>query len=74
MPFFCSSLAFCVTLFCTEAAIAMTILLLRRSKLIGGELGGPTLIKRLSSALLFFLWIFYILMTTLETYGVVKGF
>lgn len=68
------SLAFCVTLFCTEAAVAIALLLLRRSKVVGGELGGPVVLKRLTSAIFFLLWIIYISMAALEAYGVIEGF
>ena len=74
MPNSFSSLAFCVTLFCTEALFAVAILLLRRSKAIGGELGGERIPKLLTSAFLFGLWIFYITMTSLEAYDIVEGF
>ncbi|CAG9763896.1 unnamed protein product [Ceutorhynchus assimilis] len=68
------SLAFSVTIFCSEAAVAILILLLRRSKSIGGELGGPTASKLLTSLVLFGLWIVYLVLSTLEAYGVIKGF
>lgn len=68
------SLAFSVTLFCTEAVIAIAIILLRRSKLFGGELGGPVIAKYTTSAFMFSLWIIYITLSTLEVYGVIKGF
>lgn len=70
------SLAFSVTLFCTEAVIAIIILLVRRNKTIGagGELGGSQTSKYVSGALLFGLWIIYLVMSSLEAYGVIKGF
>ncbi|XP_060520508.1 sodium/calcium exchanger 3 isoform X2 [Cylas formicarius] len=68
------NLAFSVTIFCTEAAVAILILVLRRSKVVGGELGGPTCLKYATSALLFSLWILYLLLSTLEAYGIIKGF
>lgn len=65
-----------MTLFCSEAVIAIIIILARRVKAIGGggELGGPALGKYISSALLFGLWIIYLVMSSLEAYGVIKGF
>ena len=72
--FFVFSIAFSVTLFCSEALIAIVILLLRRSKKVGGELGGPRNIKIVSSIILFSLWIIYLLVSTLEAYGVIHGF
>ena len=40
--------------------------------MIGGELGGPKLSKNVSAVFLFMLWGFYILMSTLKAYGVIK--
>ncbi|XP_073815749.1 sodium/calcium exchanger 3 isoform X3 [Musca autumnalis] len=68
------TIAFSVTLFCSEALIAILILMLRRSKSVGGELGGPKKIKYISSGILFSLWVIYLLVSTLEAYGVIKGF
>lgn len=72
--FLCSSLAFSVTLFCSEACVAILILLLRRNKAVGGELGGPKVIKYITASLLFGLWVIYLVMSSLEAYGVIKGF
>ncbi|XP_046428182.1 sodium/calcium exchanger 1 isoform X2 [Neodiprion fabricii] len=68
------NLAFSVTLFCTEACFVIIVLLLRRAKNIGGELGGPLVPKYLTSIFLFSLWIFYLVMSTMEAYGVISGF
>ncbi|XP_056647141.1 sodium/calcium exchanger 3 isoform X2 [Diorhabda sublineata] len=68
------NLAFSVTIFCTEAALVIIVLVLRRSKYIGGELGGPTYIKYFTSAVFFSLWIVYLIMSSLEVYGVIHGF
>ncbi|XP_031629723.1 sodium/calcium exchanger 1 isoform X2 [Contarinia nasturtii] len=69
------NLAFSVTLFCSEAVIAIIILLARRMKVFGGgELGGPGWSKYISGILLFGLWIIYLVMSSLEAYGVIKGF
>merc|ERR1712142_1461151 len=43
------SLGFSVTIFCTEAVIAILILLLRRNPAVGGELGGPKAVKTVTS-------------------------
>jgi hypothetical protein len=71
---FLFSLAFSVTIFCSEALVAICILLIRRSKLIGGELGGPKLFKYITSLVLIALWLVYLLLASLEAYGVIKGF
>lgn len=66
------SLAFSVTLFCSEAVVAIIILLLRRSKAVGGELGGPPVIKYITATALISLWLIYLLMSSLEAYGVIN--
>ncbi|CAF0879782.1 unnamed protein product [Adineta steineri] len=63
------SLSFSVTLFCTFAAVAVTILLLRRLKCFGGgELGGPMKWRIISSLLFLSLWITYLVLSGLENY------
>lgn len=67
------SLAFSVTLFCTTAVLAMAVMMMRRSKFIGGELGGPRGYKIATSCLFVALWLFYVLMSSLEAYGYIEG-
>lgn len=67
-------MAFSVTLFLSGAFVAIAILLLRRSKRIGGELGGPNPYKYGTSIVLFGIWISYLVASSLEAYGVIKGF
>lgn len=71
--FYLNSLAFSVTLFCVEALVAIAVMMIRRHPKIGGELGGPRVAKKVTSAFLVFLWFFYVLMSTLEAYGVVPS-
>merc|ERR1711997_1240511 len=66
------SLGFSVTIFCVEALLAIIILMLRRNPAVGGELGGPKSVKTVSSGLFVFFWIFYVLLASLEAYGVIK--
>uniref|UniRef100_T1H5N0 Sodium/calcium exchanger membrane region domain-containing protein n=1 Tax=Megaselia scalaris TaxID=36166 RepID=T1H5N0_MEGSC len=61
-------LGFSVTLFCIEAVVAIIILLIRRNKCIGGELGGPPIPKYICSAILFSLWLIYLTLSSLEAY------
>jgi len=61
------TLTFAVILFCVEACIAISILLLRR-KYAGGELGGPRKIKIASSIFFIFLWVFYLAMSIAKGY------
>ncbi|XP_034941333.1 sodium/calcium exchanger 1 [Chelonus insularis] len=68
------NLAFSVTIFCSEACIVIMVLMFRRSKAIGGELGGPVRAKICTSVFLFSLWLLYLILSTLEAYGVISGF
>ncbi|XP_049781705.1 sodium/calcium exchanger 1-like [Schistocerca cancellata] len=68
------NMAFSVTIFCTEAAVAIMILVLRRSKMVGGELGGPKCIKWTTTCVLLSLWLIYLILSSLEVYDVIKGF
>ncbi|XP_052769967.1 sodium/calcium exchanger 1-like isoform X2 [Mya arenaria] len=68
------TLAFSVTLFCIEGVVAMAILMFRRKKSIGGELGGPKNSKIATSVIFLFFWIFYILMSAMVAYCYVPGF
>merc|ERR1711910_284642 len=66
------SLGFSVTIFCIEALLAIVILLIRRNPAVGGELGGPKSFKTVSSGIFVFFWIFYVLLASLEAYGVIN--
>jgi solute carrier family 8 (sodium/calcium exchanger) len=69
------NLAFSVTLFCSCAAVAIGVLVLRRwRRVVGGELGGPARYKVPTTVLFVALWLFYVIMSSLEVYGVVKSF
>lgn len=63
-------LAFSVFIFLIVACICFVILIIRRLT-IGGELGGPTAPKYVSAACCITLWVFYILMSTLQAYEVI---
>lgn len=65
-------MAFSVTLFCSEACIAIMILLIRRHPKIGGELGGPRAAKYITATALIGLWLIYLIASSLEAYGVIK--
>uniref|UniRef100_A0A2P2HZ93 Sodium-calcium exchanger n=1 Tax=Hirondellea gigas TaxID=1518452 RepID=A0A2P2HZ93_9CRUS len=67
------NLAFSVTLFCVEAVVAIAIMMMRRHPKIGGELGGPRGPKVATSCFLFFLWLFYVVLSTFEAYGFIPG-
>jgi len=63
-----------VTLFCTEAFVVVIVLMLRRNKSIGGELGGPPVAKYVTGTVLIGLWVFYIVISSLEAYDIIEGF
>jgi len=66
------SLGFSVTVFCIEATCAVLILLARRHPAVGGELGGPKLFKTISSGIFVFFWVFYVMISAMEAYGVIE--
>lgn len=68
------SLGFSVTVFCILAVICIAVMMLRRVKRVGGELGGPRNIKRATSGFMFLLWIIYIILSSLQYYGHIPGF
>lgn len=68
------SLGFSVTVFCAEAVVAILIMLVRRSKPIGGELGGPFGPKVATSIFFLSLWILYLVLSSMENYCYIEGF
>lgn len=69
------SLAYSVTIFCSCAGVAILVMLLRRRPAFGGgELGGPAKTKYPTVVLFIFLWLLYVVMSSLEAYDVVEGF
>ena len=67
------SLGFSVALYCGLAAVAIVVLLLRRSKAVGGELGGP-MKYRIPTSLLFLLcWLIFVLVYSLQVYGYINA-
>ncbi|XP_042876500.1 sodium/calcium exchanger 1-like isoform X2 [Penaeus japonicus] len=67
------NLAFSVTLFCVEAAVAIIVMMIRRHPSIGGELGGPRIPKIITTCFLAFLWVFYVFMSSLEAYDIIPS-
>nr|XP_046914967.1 sodium/calcium exchanger 3-like [Dermatophagoides farinae]XP_046914975.1 sodium/calcium exchanger 3-like [Dermatophagoides farinae]XP_046914982.1 sodium/calcium exchanger 3-like [Dermatophagoides farinae]XP_046914989.1 sodium/calcium exchanger 3-like [Dermatophagoides farinae]XP_046914997.1 sodium/calcium exchanger 3-like [Dermatophagoides farinae]XP_046915005.1 sodium/calcium exchanger 3-like [Dermatophagoides farinae]XP_046915013.1 sodium/calcium exchanger 3-like [Dermatophagoides farina len=67
------SLGFSVLLYCICAFICAAVLMIRRAYL-GGELGGPIIPKITTVSFFVFLWLFYLIMSTLEAYGYIQGF
>lgn len=66
------SLAFSVTMFCTFAVLAIALMMFRRIKRIGGELGGPSNWRIFTSVIFFGLWVLYLTLSTLECYGIIR--
>jgi len=67
------ALAFSVFVFLIVAVICFVVIVARRV-FIGGELGGPDVSKYWTGFFLFFLWFVYILLSTLQAYGIISGF
>ncbi|XP_053945872.1 sodium/calcium exchanger 1-like isoform X2 [Anastrepha ludens] len=68
------SLLFSTLLYLIGALVAFCILLYRRKKSIGGELGGPVKLKWFHGMSFILLWIIYIIISTLEAYHIIPGF
>lgn len=70
------SLGFSITIFTVVAILAVALILARRylSFFGRGELGGPVVPGYISAAFLVFLWVVYILLSSLESYGIIPGF
>ncbi|XP_050391530.1 sodium/calcium exchanger 1 [Patella vulgata] len=68
------SLSFSVVLYTVCALIAIALLMVRRYTSIFGraELGGPKVTKYVCAVFLIFLWIFYVIMSSLQVYGHIK--
>lgn len=67
------SLGFSVMIFCIFAVVAIFVLMLRRHHLVGGVLGGPMKYKLPTTIFLVFLWVMYIVLSSLESYCHFKG-
>lgn len=68
------TLAVSVTLFCVLAFCCMIVLMLRRIKAVGGELGGPQKYKIPTSIFFFSLWMTYLLISGLVAYCHIPSF
>jgi solute carrier family 8 (sodium/calcium exchanger) len=56
------------------AIIAVVLLIVRRCDAVGGELGGPMKYKLPTTFLLVGCFILYILLSSMEAYGIINGF
>jgi len=68
------TLAFSVTLFVIEAVVVIVILMFRRNKAIGGELGGPKKYRIPTTIFFVALWVVYILISAMVAYCYIPGF
>ncbi|GAB1607330.1 sodium/calcium exchanger 1-like isoform X3 [Argonauta hians] len=68
------TLAFSVTVFCVFAFFTTVILVVRRHKKVGGELGGPNVFRHLSAGAFILFWIIYIMLTSLMSYCYIEAF
>ena len=68
------SLGFSVLIFCIFAISAIFVLMLRRHSAVGGVLGGPMKFKLPTTIFLVFLWIMYVILSSLEAYCHFEGF
>lgn len=68
------ALGFSVLIFCLCAVVCISILILRRvvKPIAGAELGGPWITRIPTSLIFISLWVFYILLSSLQTYGVIS--
>jgi solute carrier family 8 (sodium/calcium exchanger) len=66
------SLGFSVTIFCIFAFLAISLMMFRRFTFIGAELGGPNIARYITSLIFFGLWITYLILSTLESYCIIK--
>ena len=70
------SLAFSVVIYTATAVICIALLMTRRYLGVFGkaELGGPKVPKIICAIFLIFLWIFYVVLSSLQAYGHISGF
>ena len=69
------TLSFSVIVYTCCAITAVVLLMVRRSLPVFGnaELGGPKLTKCLSSLFFLFLWLLYIVLSILQSYGLISS-
>ncbi|VDD92462.1 unnamed protein product [Enterobius vermicularis] len=68
------NLGFSVAVFMTTSILCLGLLMMRRYLAVfgKGELGGPISPKVLSAVFLFFLWLFYVVVSALQAYKVIN--
>ena len=69
------SLGFSVVIFCIFAIICVVLLMVRRFvPFIGAELGGPMKYKIITGCVFVSLWVLYIILSSLVSYGHINSF
>lgn len=69
------NLGFTVLVYSVFAIIAIAVLMVRRKfKPIGAELGGPKKYKTISSLIFVSLWVLYIILAALDSYCIIETF
>lgn len=70
------SLGFSVAIFTVCAIVTLILIVVRRVVGVFGnaELGGPKTPKLISGFFMIFLWLVYVLLASLQTYGYIEGF
>jgi solute carrier family 8 (sodium/calcium exchanger) len=69
------TLAFSVTVYTVMSLLAVGLLMLRRHSKGAGraELGGPAPCKQLTGFLLVLLWLLYVLLSAMQSYGYISA-
>ena len=67
------SLVFSVIVYTVLALLCLALLAYRR-KALGAELGGPAASKYLHATVLVLMWVVYIVLSSLQAYGVIEAF
>ncbi|XP_078592714.1 sodium/calcium exchanger 3-like isoform X1 [Branchiostoma floridae x Branchiostoma japonicum] len=68
------TLGFAVTLFFIFAIVTITVLMLRRLPVVGGELGGNPKFKLPTTLLLVGMWMSYVVISAFQSYCYIPGF
>ena len=66
------SLAFSIAVFCPCALVCLALLAFRRLR-FGGELGGPEFAAKVTSTIMFSLWVLYVVISSLESIKVIDN-
>ena len=69
------SLGFSVVIFCVFAVLCIIVMMVRRyMPQVKGELGGPLIYKIITASFFVLLWVVYIILSSLVSYGHIESF